>query len=96
MTNGHNYNTANHSKSQLALSGRGLSFISELQHGIILLCVLSQQRQPTYAYNLISKLSDGSVPVETIPHYPLLRRLEGQDLIQSTWNSVLLPFGAIG
>ena len=58
----------------------------ELRRGTIVLCVLSQLRQPMYGYSLVSVLSDGGVPVETNTLYPLLRRLEKQGLLASSWE----------
>ena len=59
----------------------------ELRRGTIVLCVLSQLMQPMYGYSLVSTLSDGGVPVETNTLYPLLRRLEKQGLLESSWET---------
>lgn len=59
----------------------------ELRRGTIVLCVLSQLKQPMYGYSLVSVLSDGGVPVETNTLYPLLRRLEKQGLLISSWET---------
>ena len=58
----------------------------ELRRGTIVLCVLSQLKQPMYGYSLVSVLSGGGVPVETNTLYPLLRRLEKQGLLESSWE----------
>ena len=59
----------------------------ELRRGTIVLCVLSQLREPMYGYSLVDVLSEGGVPVETNTLYPLLRRLEKQGLLQSFWET---------
>ena len=61
-------------------------FILELRRGTIILCVLSRLKKPVYGYNLISLLSESGIVVEANTLYPLLRRLENQGLLQSTWN----------
>lgn len=58
----------------------------ELRRGTIVLCVLSQLKEPMYGYSLVSVLADGGVPVETNTLYPLLRRLEKQGLLESSWE----------
>jgi len=62
-------------------------FILELRRGTIILCVLSKLKIPTYGYNLISLLSESGITVEANTLYPLLRRLESQGILQSTWNT---------
>lgn len=59
----------------------------ELRRGTIVLCVLSQLKKPTYGYSLVSVLAEGGVPVETNTLYPLLRRLEKQGLLISSWET---------
>ncbi len=58
----------------------------ELRRGTIVLCVLSQLKKPMYGYSLVSVLAEGGVPVETNTLYPLLRRLEKQGLLESSWE----------
>jgi len=62
-------------------------FILELRRGIIMLCVLSKLTEPTYGYSLVETLAGNGVPVEANTLYPMLRRFEGQGLIQGTWNT---------
>jgi DNA-binding PadR family transcriptional regulator len=61
--------------------------VMELRRGTIVLCVLSQLTEPTYGYQLVTTLSQSGIPVEANTLYPLLRRLEGQDLLSSTWET---------
>jgi len=63
------------------------SFIQEMRRGTIILCVLAKLRQSAYGYNLIAELSDTGIPIEANTLYPLLRRLESQGLLESTWNT---------
>jgi len=62
-------------------------FLLELRRGIVVLCVLAKLKEPTYGYSLIGKLSDTGVAIEANTLYPLLRRLEAQGLLESTWNT---------
>lgn len=59
----------------------------ELRRGTIVLCVLNQLRRPQYGYNLVATLAGSGIAVETNTLYPLLRRLEGQGLLQSQWET---------
>ena len=59
----------------------------ELRRGTIVLCVLSQLNEPTYGYSLVNVLSGSGIPMETNTLYPLLRRLEKQGLLQSSWET---------
>jgi len=58
----------------------------ELRRGIITLAVLSQLDEEQYGYSLIKLLAEKGVRVEQGTLYPLLRRLESQGLLESTWN----------
>jgi len=62
-------------------------FVQELRRGTIILCVLAKLKNPTYGYNLIAELSDTNVTIEANTLYPLLRRLESQGLLESSWNT---------
>lgn len=61
--------------------------LQELRRGTIVLCVLSQLGEPMYGYHLVKRLSAHKVPVEANTLYPLLRRLEGQGLLESSWET---------
>lgn len=61
--------------------------ILELRRGTIVLCVLSRLHEPMYGYSLVSDLSERGIPVEANTLYPLLRRLESQGLLQSSWDT---------
>lgn len=47
----------------------------------------SQLDEPKYGYSLVTTLTEYGMPVETNTLYPLLRRLEGQGLLISEWNT---------
>lgn len=61
--------------------------ILELRRGTIVLCVLSRLEKPKYGYNLITELAERGVSVEANTLYPLLRRLESQGLLESSWQT---------
>jgi DNA-binding PadR family transcriptional regulator len=63
------------------------SYILEMRRGTVVLCVLAKLRQPTYGYDLIAQLKDTGIAIEANTLYPLLRRLEEQGLLSSTWNT---------
>jgi len=60
--------------------------VLELRRGVIVLAVLSQLVEAQYGYSLLKRLSDQGLDVDQGTLYPLLRRLETQGLLQSTWK----------
>jgi PadR family transcriptional regulator PadR len=60
--------------------------ILELRRGVIVLAVLSQLQQEQYGYLVMKVLSDAGLDVDQGTLYPLLRRLETQGLLQSSWR----------
>jgi len=62
-------------------------FLLELRRGTVILCVLAKLKQPTYGYSLIADLAASGMAIEANTLYPLLRRLEGQGLLESSWNT---------
>jgi DNA-binding PadR family transcriptional regulator len=58
----------------------------ELRRGILVLATLSQLKEAKYGYALISNLAERGLDIEQGTLYPLLRRLESQELLQSEWN----------
>ncbi len=63
------------------------SLITELRRGTLTLAVLSQLRTPQYGYSLVQLLEDSGVSIEQSTLYPLLRRLEKQELVTSSWDT---------
>ena len=60
--------------------------ILELRRGVIALAVLSRLDREQYGYSLIKSLADNGLEIDQGTLYPLLRRLEGQGLLQSAWR----------
>jgi PadR family transcriptional regulator PadR len=52
----------------------------------VVLAVLSRLRTPQYGYSLRQALDERGLPIEEGTLYPLLRRLESQGVLESTWN----------
>lgn len=59
----------------------------ELKRGALVLSVLLMTATETYGYSLVQDLQNAGIEVEQNTLYPLLRRLENQGLLQSTWNT---------
>ena len=76
--------------------------LGELRRGTIVIGVLRQLTEPQYGYSLVPVLEEKGVAVDPGTLYPLLRRLEKQELLESKWDTnearprkyyVLSPFG---
>ncbi|WP_054860812.1 helix-turn-helix transcriptional regulator [Gracilibacillus sp. JCM 18860] len=64
------------------------SLLTELRRGNLTLAVLSQLRTPPqYGYSLVQLLEELGVTIEQNTLYPLLRRLEKQKLVTSSWDT---------
>lgn len=63
------------------------SMTTELRRGTLTLAVLSQLQQPQYGYSLVQLLESAGIPIDQSTLYPLLRRLEKQQLVTSSWDS---------
>lgn len=61
--------------------------VQELRRGTLILLVLSQLKVPMYGYSLVKKLNDHQIPIDANTLYPLMRRLEGQGLLESRWDT---------
>ena len=62
------------------------SGLPALRRGVIVLAVLSQLQTEKYGYALMKDLSDTGLEIDQGTLYPLLRRLESQGLLQSSWR----------
>jgi DNA-binding PadR family transcriptional regulator len=62
------------------------SLTLELRRGAIVLAVLSRLRDEEYGYSLKRSLASAGLDVDEGTIYPLLRRLEGQGLLESRWR----------
>ena len=60
----------------------------ELRKGTLVLGVLSQLKQKHYGYSLVETLNAKGLSIDQNTLYPLLRRLDGQGLLTSTWEVV--------
>ncbi|NLL77736.1 MAG: PadR family transcriptional regulator [Clostridiales bacterium] len=63
------------------------SLTLELRRGTIVLSVLSQLNEPQYGYTLVKSMEEKGVSVDTNTLYPLLRRLEKQEILISEWET---------
>lgn len=62
------------------------SLVLELRRGTLILSVLSQLKQAQYGYSLIVLLQEKGIEIDAGTLYPLLRRLEKQELLESNWD----------
>lgn len=62
------------------------NLLQELRRGVIVLAVLGTLSEEQYGYSILKLLSDRGLDVDQGTLYPLLRRLEGQGLLQSNWK----------
>jgi DNA-binding PadR family transcriptional regulator len=61
--------------------------MQEIRRGAIVLAALSTLKRRHYGYALVQELQSKGIGVEPGTLYPLLRRLESQELLISTWNT---------
>lgn len=61
--------------------------IQEFRRGTLIMLVLSQLKEPMYGYNLVKVLEEADISIEGNTLYPLMRRLEGQGLLKSEWET---------
>lgn len=69
------------------MTDRVSPLLTELRRGTLTLAVLSQLKVPQYGYSLVQALEQSSVSIDQSTLYPLLRRLEKQQLVTSTWDT---------
>lgn len=60
----------------------------ELRKGTLVLAVLSQLKQKHYGYSLVETLNDKELSIDQNTLYPLLRRLDNQGILNSTWEVI--------
>ncbi len=58
----------------------------ELRRGYLIVAVLAQLRAEHYGYALRKALADRGMDIDENTLYPLLRRLESQGLLASSWR----------
>jgi DNA-binding PadR family transcriptional regulator len=62
------------------------NMVLEMRRGMIVLAVLSQCQQEQYGYSLMKSLSEKGLEIDQGTLYPLLRRLETQGWLSSSWR----------
>lgn len=63
------------------------NLVLELRRGTLILSVLSQLKEAKYGYSLVQSMEEKGVPIDPNTLYPLLRRLEKQELLFSEWET---------
>lgn len=63
------------------------NLLQELKRGTVTLSVLLMSEKPAYGYSLVTDLKNAGVEVDQNTLYPLLRRLETQGMLESSWNT---------
>lgn len=71
----------------MTTDGTLASHLQELRRGTVVVASLTVLRTPGYGYSLLETLSQAGFEVEANTLYPLLRRLESQGLLTSSWNT---------
>ena len=61
--------------------------LQELRRGTVVLACLLILRTPDYGYALLERLAAAGIATDGNTLYPLLRRLEKQELVTSEWNT---------
>ncbi|MEO8261597.1 MAG: PadR family transcriptional regulator [Pseudolysinimonas sp.] len=61
--------------------------LQELRRGTVVLACLLILRTADYGYALLERLAAAGLAVDGNTLYPLLRRLEKQELVTSEWNT---------
>lgn len=61
---------------------------NELRKGNLVLAVLSQLKNKHYGYSLVETLNKKNLKIDQNTLYPLLRRLDTQGLLTSTWEVI--------
>ncbi len=61
--------------------------LQELRRGTVVMACLTILTKPGYGYGLLEALENAGFAVEANTLYPLLRRLEKQGLLTSSWDT---------
>ncbi len=69
-----------------AIQEQTQNLVQELRRGVIVLAVLSQLHEEQYGYSLMKRLEEQGMQIDQGTLYPLLRRLEDQELLSSSWR----------
>jgi len=68
------------------LQAQTQNLVQELRRGVLVLAVLSQLHEEQYGYSLMTHLEEQDMQIDQGTLYPLLRRLEEQKLLESSWR----------
>lgn len=60
----------------------------ELRKGTLVLAVLSQLKDKHYGYSLVERLNNKGLVIDQNTLYPLLRRLDKNGILESSWEMV--------
>lgn len=63
------------------------NMINELKRGTQIMIVLNALKETQYGYSLLQILNEKQTSIEAGTLYPLLRRLDQQGLLDSTWDT---------
>ncbi|MBI9100416.1 MAG: helix-turn-helix transcriptional regulator [Spirochaetaceae bacterium] len=63
------------------------NLLQELKRGTLVFSVLLNADESCYGYSLVNRLQESGVDIEQNTLYPLLRRLEKQELLESRWDT---------
>ena len=63
------------------------TLLLELRRGTLTISVLSQMNESKYGYALVQSLEEKGDAIAPNTLYPLLRRLESQQLLESKWKT---------
>lgn len=63
------------------------NMINELKRGTQIMIVLNALKETQYGYSLLQVLNEKQTSIEAGTLYPLLRRLDQQGLLDSTWDT---------
>ncbi len=63
------------------------NLIQELRKGTLVLAVCSELSVKHYGYSLVDTLQQKGLDIDKNTLYPLLRRLEKQDILEASWDT---------
>jgi DNA-binding PadR family transcriptional regulator len=63
------------------------NLVVELRRGTLVMMVLTVCQKEEYGYEIVERLSKLGISVEASTLYPLLRRLETQEILKSHWDT---------
>jgi DNA-binding PadR family transcriptional regulator len=63
------------------------NLIQEIRKGTLTLAVCSQLHEKHYGYSLVETLQDKGLDIDKNTLYPLLRRLEQQNILEAIWDT---------